>query len=241
MNFDTTQSRELVLKLKNKLTKFPEADCIICPPFTSIAFVSELLSGSSIRVGAQNMHHETSGAYTGEISGLMLKDYCSYVILGHSERRAHFGETSSFINKKVLAALKLGISPILCIGETLEQREGDRAVSVCLDQMMQGLSDVSPNHLSKVVIAYEPVWAIGTGMSASPNIAQEIMGTLRMKFSELVSDNIYETPFLYGGSVNADNAADFSKEKDINGALVGGASLNADSFINITKSMVSGK
>lgn len=241
MNLDPAQSIDLVSSLKAGLVKFPNTECVIFPPYTSITLLSELLSGSIIKLGAQNIHPEESGAFTGEVSALMIKNYCSHVILGHSERRILFGETDDFINRKVLTSLKSGITPILCVGETLKQREAGLALSVCLDQLIKGLAGVKPENLSQVVVAYEPVWAIGTGMSASPVIAQEIMCSLRNQFSEKISKEINEIPFLYGGSVNADNAIDFAKEKDINGALVGGASLDANAFIQIAKSMVDGK
>ena len=205
-------------------------ELILCPPYISLAAVRRAVSGTSVRVGAQNMHFEASGAFTGEVSAAMLRSLCHYVILGHSERRQMFGETDETVNRKVHAALAAGLRPIVCVGETLEQREGGQAADVVEGQVLAGVADVLD--ITEVVVAYEPVWAIGTGRAATPEIAEEIMGgAIRDALRDLFGDDGDSVPLLYGGSVNATNADSYSSQPSINGALVGGASLQADQFL----------
>ena len=214
----------------------PGVELVLCPPAISLAAVRDAVAGSSVKVGAQNMYFQESGAYTGEIAPVMLAGICDYVILGHSERRQLFGEDDALVNLKVKAAVSHGLKPILCVGETLEQRESGRAAEVIAAQVKAGLADTQEPDLSGLVVAYEPVWAIGTGQAATPEIAAEIMGgaiadALRSLFGG-ASDDI---PLLYGGSVNADNVSDFASQSCIHGALVGGASLQAQSFMDIAR------
>jgi triosephosphate isomerase len=212
-------------------------DVIICPPFTSLSEANSLIRNTFIKLGAQNMHFEESGAFTGEISASMLKSVgCEYVILGHSERRTIFGEKDDLINKKIKKALQSGLKPIFCVGETLEERERNITSNVIENQITNGLRDISSDDLKKIIIAYEPVWAIGTGKTATPQQAEEvhefIRNLIKKNFSDQSSENII---IQYGGSVKADNAAELLSQKDIDGALVGGACLKADSFIAIIK------
>ena len=238
MNKDLHQSQKLVSEIINGLGKDTKADVIVCPPFTSLNEVSSLLKGTQIKLGAQNMHHEESGAYTGEVSADMLKSVgCEYVILGHSERRLIFNEPDELINKKIKAALAKGLKPIFCIGELLEQRENGETMQVVSRQVEKGLEGVSAEQMKNVIIAYEPVWAIGTGKTATPEQAQEVHSFIRelvaKKFSVSVAENLI---IQYGGSVKPDNAGELLSQKDIDGALVGGACLKADSFLGIIAS-----
>lgn len=217
-----------------------EAELILCPPFISLAAVRRSVSGSTVRVGAQNMHHEAAGAYTGEVSATMLRSLCHYVILGHSERRQLFGETDETVNRKVHAALAAGLRPIVCVGETLEQREDGQAADVVEGQVLAGVADV--HDINDVVVAYEPVWAIGTGRAATPEIAEQIMGgAIRHALRDLFGDDADSVPLLYGGSVNPSNAASFAAMTSVNGALVGGASLQADQFLQVAAAVASAK
>lgn len=206
----------------------------VCPPFVSLAAVAEVLRGTSVRVGAQNMYHAEKGAYTGEVSPSMLKDICQLVIIGHSERRSLFGETNEMINRKLMAADAIGLRPILCVGEQLDEREQGRAEAVVEGQLRGGLVGLSS--AEDLVVAYEPVWAIGTGRAATPDIAQETMGRMRTVLASLFDKKAASNvPLLYGGSVTADNVAEFMREKDVDGALVGGASLDAGSFVELVR------
>ena len=225
---------ELVRELKILVSDVTDRDILVCPPFTALYPVSQELKGSNIDLGAQNMFYELEGAFTGEISPLMLKDAgCSYVILGHSERRHIFGETDELINKKVLSALENGLIPILCVGETLEDRESGKTKEVVERQVKEGLKGISSEEF---VIAYEPVWAIGTGRTATPEQAQEVHEFIRSIIEGMFSKNVADrVRILYGGSVKPNNAADLLAMPDIDGALVGGASLKADSFSKIVK------
>ena len=207
----------------------------IAPPFTSIGVCGDKLSESSIFLGAQNCHWEDSGAYTGEISAGMLKECgCSFAIIGHSERRQLFGESDEGVNKRALALLSAGLTPIVCVGETLDEREQGEAFNVVTRQLERGLAGVSPEKLSQVVVVYEPVWAIGTGKTASTAQAQEVHKLIRKVIAKLGGDSIsQQTRILYGGSVNDKNAASLLRENDIDGALVGGASLDAQKFASL--------
>jgi len=207
----------------------------VCPPFVYLQAVAKTLSASSIAVGAQDLYYEQKGAFTGEISASMLKDIgCSYVLCGHSERRHVIGETDELINKKVAAAIGGGLLPILCVGELLAEREASQTNEVVTRQMKNGLAGLSVERVSAVTIAYEPVWAIGTGLTATPQQAQETHGFVRKLLAELYDAQLAEEiRILYGGSAKPGNAGELMREQDIDGLLVGGASLNADDFIAI--------
>ncbi len=238
MNNDLKESEKLIVELQNLLqNEKPNCDVIVCPPFTSLSEASKLVSGSSIKLGAQNMHFEENGAFTGEISASMLKSVgCEYIILGHSERRHIFGESDEMINKKIKKALAAGLKPIFCIGELLEERENGTTNDVVKRQVLKGLDGISADEMKNIIVAYEPVWAIGTGKTASPAQAQEVHEFIRdlieIDYSlEVANDLVIQ----YGGSVKPDNAKELLSQKDIDGALVGGACLKADSFIGIIK------
>ncbi len=224
-------AREIVLAVANR----PDVDVVICPPFTALESVAKVVEGSSIKLGAQNMHHEASGAFTGEISAPMLRSFfATHVILGHSERRTLFGETDGFINKKVLAALKNQLRPILCVGETLAEREAGSTLKVVQTQLEACLEGVSKDLATNVIIAYEPVWAIGTGKNATADQAQEvhafIRGLLTKLFGAQASGRIR---ILYGGSMKPANAPELLAQNDIDGGLIGGASLEVRSFLEL--------
>ncbi len=240
MNTTVQQARELVAEMKPGLESVDGVGQVVCPPFISLTAVAELLEGSRIGLGAQDMYHEPSGAYTGEISPTMLADLCQFVILGHSERRQHFGEDDGLVNRKVKAALEVGLSPIMCVGERLEEREQGTADAVVERQVRGGLSGV--DSADTLVIAYEPVWAIGTGRAATPEVAQDVMAHIRQVLTSLYGvDRAAPVPLLYGGSVTPDNVATFMRQEDINGALVGGASLKAESFVEIVRKTAEAK
>jgi triosephosphate isomerase len=239
MNNDLSQTVDLISGIKNALAESTvNADVIVCPPFTSLEAAKTLIEGSDIKLGAQNMHFEESGAYTGEISASMLKSVgCEFVILGHSERRTIFMETNETINKKIKKALKEGLKPIFCIGETLEERESGVTNKIVDSQVKKGLEGISEAELAKIIIAYEPVWAIGTGKVASKEQAQEVHAFIRNLIKELYSGAAAEKIIIqYGGSVKPDNAVELLSQPDIDGALVGGACLKVDSFMGIIKS-----
>ena len=234
MNTTVGEAVELVREMLKELDEIDNVDKVICPPFISLVAVKKLIKGSSIKLGAQNMHFEDQGAYTGEISPVMLVDLCEFVIIGHSERRQFFNETGEIVNKKVKAALKVGLKPILCIGEGLAENEAGRTQGVITEQLNSALAEV--DSLKGLTIAYEPVWAIGTGKSATGEQANEIIGLIRQKITNLYDNVIAQnTRLLYGGSVTADNIAEFVKQPEIDGALVGGASLKTGEFLSIVK------
>ncbi len=236
MNTNVAEAIALAKELRGLLSDIHGVTKVVCPPFVSLTAVSEALAGSSISLGAQNMHPGPRGAFTGEISGAMLQGLCQYVILGHSERRHILGERDDFINAKVKAALELGLTPILCVGETLEERDAGKARAVVERQLQAGLAGVGADDIARTVIAYEPVWAIGTGRAATPEIAQEMVGAIRHEVARLSHAGVAgEVPLLYGGSVNAANAAEIAAQQDIDGALVGGASLQPADFAGITR------
>ena len=215
-------------------------EIILCPPFISLAAVRQAVSGSPVMVGAQNMYFESAGAFTGEVSPEMLRSLCQFVILGHSERRQLFGETDETVNRKVHAALAAGLKPIVCVGETLAQREAGQAADVVEGQVLAGVADV--HDITDVVLAYEPIWAIGTGRAATPEIAEEIMGgPIHDALRDLFGDDADSVPLLYGGSVSPGNAAAFAAQPSIHGALVGGASLQADQFLQIAAAVADAK
>ena len=238
MNNDINGTVGLISELKKELsTKSINADVIVCPPFTNLETANTLVKGSSIKLGAQNMYFEENGAFTGEISPSMLKSVgCEFVILGHSERRTIFGETDQVINKKIKTAVKHGLKPIFCIGETLEEREKGVTFKVIETQVKGGLEGLSESELSNLIIAYEPVWAIGTGKVATPEQAQEVHKFIRDLISKIYSAGFANSLVIqYGGSVKPDNAKELLSQPDIDGALVGGACLKADSFTKIVE------
>ena len=233
MNILPSKAGVFAERLRSGLHYVENVNEIVCPPFVSLPVVAERLSGSDIQVGAQNMHYEDKGAYTGEISPSMVKQFCDYVILGHSERRQRFGENDEMVAKKVSAAIGVGLKPIVCIGETLAERESGEATVVLQRQLRAALREVAS--LDGVIVAYEPVWAIGTGVPSSPADAQQIMEFIRGLMQEDFGRSALELPLLYGGSVDAKNVAGFVAQPDINGALVGSASLDADGFVELVE------
>jgi triosephosphate isomerase len=227
----------LVQSLWEGIKEVMDREVAVCPPFTALAIVQKALEDTRIKLGAQDLYWEEKGAFTGEISPLMLKDVgCHYVIIGHSERRKHFKETDAEVNKKVKAALKYGLTPILCLGESLEQRQAGQAQEVVKTQIIADLAELTASEAEKIVIAYEPIWAIGTGMNDTPESSNEIIGFLRSVMTELFNFNTAQKiRILYGGSVKPDNIDAYMAAPEIDGALVGGASLTAESFARIVK------
>jgi len=238
MNKDVPQSKELINSLKQAIGgDLKGVKVIICPPFTSLEAAHELIQGTPIELGAQNMYHEDEGAFTGEVSPRMLKSVgCTYVILGHSERRQYFHESDAFINKKAMKAIASGLIPIICVGETLEQRETNVTAQVVSAQVRGVLAGIPADQVEKLILAYEPVWAIGTGRNATPQQAEEVHALIRGLLAELYSKSTAEKVIIqYGGSVKPENAADLLWQPNVDGALVGGACLKADSFSGIIK------
>ncbi|MBZ0181642.1 MAG: triose-phosphate isomerase [Melioribacteraceae bacterium] len=238
MHGELNETVNLISGIKNLLEDYDvKCDVIVAPPFTSLETANTLVKDSQIKLSAQNMHFEDKGAFTGEISHSMLKSVgCEFVILGHSERRSIFGETDEIINKKITKALSVGLNPIFCIGETLEEREANITEKIVETQIRKGLENVSESDLAKIIIAYEPVWAIGTGKVATPEQAQDVHYFIRNLISQMYSKEAAENLTIqYGGSVKPDNAAGLLSKPDIDGALVGGACLKADSFVDIIK------
>ena len=240
MNTTVSEAAALAAGVRDGAAAVAGVELVLCPPFVSLVAVRDAVSGSGVKVGAQNMHFQESGAFTGEVSPGMLQGLCDYVILGHSERRQMFGETDESVNSKVRAAQAAGLKPILCVGESLEQREQGKAAEIISGQVRAGLEGVAD--ASGLIIAYEPVWAIGTGQAATPETAAEIMGgpifeTLRNLFSA-AADSI---ALLYGGSMNAGNAGEYAAQDCIHGGLVGGAALQADQFLQVATAVVAAK
>lgn len=231
------ESRRMIQRLLPLVADAKEVEIVVFPPFTALAAVSELVAGSAVRLGAQNAHWEEKGAYTGEVSVEMILDSgCQYVILGHSERRQYFRETDEMVNLKLRRALSVGLTPIVCVGESLEQREAGRAKEVVLAQLERGLVGLTGSDLSRIIIAYEPLWAIGTGRTATPETAQDVHYMIRNWLGERFSPDLPGTVrILYGGSVKPSNVADLMAQDDLDGALVGGASLEAESFAKLVK------
>ena len=231
------EAKALVQALKDLVKDVTNVEIVVCPPFISLHAVKDVLAGSRIELGAQNVYWEKSGAFTGEVSAPMLKSVgCAYVIIGHSERRTYFAETDETVNKRIFAALAEGLKPIVCVGETLEERESGKTFEVIKRQIEGGLANLSVEQMASVVIAYEPVWAIGTGRTATPAQAQEVHAFIRKLLNDIFGQTTAEaTRIQYGGSVKPDNAAELMSQPDIDGALVGGASLKADSFEKIIK------
>jgi len=240
MNTTVAEAVALAAAVRDGAASASGVELVLCPPFVSLAAVSDAVKGSAVKVGAQNMHFEDSGAFTGEVSPGMLQGLCDYVIVGHSERRQMFAETDETVNNKVKAAQAAGLKPIMCVGETLEEREAGKASDIIIGQVRAGLEGITDT--SGLIVAYEPIWAIGTGRSATPETAAEIMGgaileTLRSLFPAS-ADNI---SLLYGGSMNAGNAGDYAAQSCIHGGLVGGAALQAESFLQVAAAIAAAK
>jgi triosephosphate isomerase len=237
MNKTIAEATALVREMRRELNEIDGVEKVLCPPFTALSTVAELIQATKIELGAQDMHWEEKGAYTGAISPLMLKELCQYVIIGHSERRQYFGETNEGVNRKVKAALKHGLNPIICVGENLEQNEAGQTEAWVSGQVRAALRDLTAEQVKALVIAYEPIWAIGTGKPATAAGANAIIGlmirgTVASMFGE---DTAQAMRIQYGGSVKPANAAEFMTQPEIDGALVGGACLAADSFVAIVK------
>ena len=233
MHKTIAEALEFVNEVKDRVNN-DKVEAVICAPFTLLKDLKQATKGTNIKIGAQNMHFEEKGAFTGEISPLMLKELdMDYVVIGHSERRQYFNETDETVNKKVLKALEVGIDPILCVGETLEEREAGNTKDVCKVQVEKALENVSKEELAKVVIAYEPVWAIGTGKTATSEDANDVIAYIREVVANLYGELANEVRIQYGGSVKPSNVAEIMNQSDIDGALVGGASLEANDYVEL--------
>jgi triosephosphate isomerase len=237
MNTQVNEAKALVETLKDLVSDVKDVEVVVCPPFISLTTVRDVIADSNIALGAQNVYWEKSGAFTAEVSAPMLTSAgCTYVIIGHSERRTYFNETDETVNKRIFAALDQGLKPIVCVGETLEEREAEKTFDVIKTQISGGLANLSQEQMTSVVIAYEPVWAIGTGKTATKEQAQEVHAFIRTLLAELFGEATAEaTRIQYGGSVKPENASELMNQPDIDGALVGGAALKADSFEKIVK------
>ena len=237
MNKTVAEARDLVSVMGKELKSIANVEKVLCPPFMSLVAVANLIGGTDLGLGAQNMHWEDKGAFTGETAPGMVKEFCQFVILGHSERRTYFGETDETVNKKVIAAQKHGLTPIVCVGETLAEYEAGRTAEVVNRQTLAGLKGVDGAFAAKIVVAYEPVWAIGTGRASSAENAEAVhRDVVRAALKNLFgAETAQAIRILYGGSVTAANAAEFFAQPDIDGALVGGASLKTDEFVAITR------
>jgi len=237
MNKTVAEARVLVAEMTPVLRSIKGVEKVLCPPFIALIPVAALLQGSDIGLGAQDLHWEAKGAFTGEVSPTMVAEFCQYVIIGHSERRTHFGETDETVNKKTIAARSAGLVPIVCVGETLAEYESGRTAEVVSRQIRAGLKGLEAESVHKVVVAYEPVWAIGTGRaSTGPDANSVVHDQIRMSLAEMYGGAAAQAiRVLYGGSVTAANAAEFFSQPDIDGALVGGASLKTEEFVKITQ------
>jgi triosephosphate isomerase (TIM) len=233
-------ARELAAAIRQQLGNETRADVAVCPPFPWLTIVAEVLNGSRIALGAQDVYPGKEGAFTGEVNAAMLLDAgCKYVIVGHSERRHVLGERDALLNEKACSALEAGLHVIFCVGEKLEERDANKTESVLDNQLTWGLKDIPAEQLSRLVIAYEPVWAIGTGRNATPEQAQHAHNFIRWRFSQLFSAAAGQSLIIqYGGSVKPENAASLMSQADVDGALVGGASLQADSFVKIVRAAI---
>lgn len=240
MNKTAEQATLLIADLLPEMKTIQQVDRVVCPPFTSLMVVSQMLDNTGIGVGAQNLHWENSGAFTGEVAPNMVKEFCQYVIIGHSERRQYFGETDESVNRKVKAALATGLTPVMCVGESLKENESGLTQQVVERQLKNGLQDISREQMEMTIIAYEPVWAIGTGRAATKEDAQNVIGgIIRNQLVSAYSQEIgQKVRILYGGSVNSQNAKEYFQMPDIDGALVGGASLKAPDFLGIVKAAI---
>jgi triosephosphate isomerase len=239
MNTTSTGAVALAAGLAKELEGVEKADVAVCPPFVYLQSVAAALSASNIAVGAQNVYFEGNGAFTGEISCEMLKDAgCTYVIIGHSERRHIMGETDALINKKIAAAINSGLLPIFCVGELLEERKAEKTGDVVTEQIKKGLDGLDEERVQAVTVAYEPVWAIGTGLNATPDQAQQVHGMIRGLLGELYNESIAEKMRIqYGGSAKPNNAAELLAQPDVDGLLVGGASLKVEDFAAMVKTV----
>jgi triosephosphate isomerase (TIM) len=237
MNKTVAEAQQLVKDLIPGLGELTTIDRLVCPPFTALYPIAELLKDTGIWLGAQNLFWETAGAYTAEVAPPMVAELCDYVIVGHSERRQYFGETDETVNKRLKAALAVGLNPIVCIGETLEEKQAGKTAEVVARQVRGGLADLTPEEGAKLVVAYEPVWAIGTGLAATAEDANAIhRDVVRKSLADIFGDEVAQgIRIQYGGSVKPNNAAEFFSQSDIDGALVGGASLKAPDFIAIAQ------
>ncbi|PPD58951.1 triose-phosphate isomerase [Dehalogenimonas etheniformans] len=233
MNTTLNEAVDLVNKIRSGAADFGRVETIVCPPFISLSKVKELLEGTSIQLGAQDVFYEEKGAFTGEISPGMLSSLCRYVIIGHSERRTYFHETDDVVNRKVKAAIRHGLKPIMCVGENLDEKDAGATESIINRQISLGLSGIESADL---LIAYEPIWAIGTGRAATSAYANQVMNYIRELLCKILhTGKALRIPLLYGGSVNAENITDLLSQNDIDGALVGGASLKPDQFLSIIR------
>ena len=234
MNTTVSEAAQLAKEIRRGLAGTADVEKVVCPPFISLAAVKESIKGSSIKLGAQTLYFEEKGAYTGEISPLMLADLCEFVIVGHSERRQYFGETNDIVNKKLRTALEFNLKPILCVGEKLGENEAGRTEEVVTEQLQSSLTGIECS--GDFIIAYEPIWAIGTGKAATGKQSNQTIGLIRNTIAQLYGEEIARAVrILYGGSVTADNIAEFIEQVEIDGALVGGASLGPDQFVSIIK------
>ncbi len=236
MNKTSREAAELAGEIRSALAGCSAVECVLCPPFTSLRAVREVIANTGLKLGAQNVHWESSGAFTGEISAPMLVDAgCEYVIVGHSERRQYFGETDETVNRRARAALAAGLRPIVCVGETLAEREAGRTFAVIERQVRAGLAGLVGADWDRLVVAYEPVWAIGTGRTATAAQAQEVHALIRRLLRDLAGDAADRIRIQYGGSVKPENAAELFGQPDVDGGLIGGASLQAASFVAIVR------
>ncbi len=237
MNKTGAEAASFARDLKVKTLNIHKTEIIVCPPFTAIASVYEIVKDSRIKLGAQNVHWEPAGAFTGEVSAEMLEAAgCTYAIIGHSERRQYFYETDEIVNKKIKQTLTTSLLPIVCVGETLDQRQAGQTETVVHQQIRVGLSGLSKQQMQRIVVAYEPVWAIGTGVTATPQQAEQVHRLIRNLLAELFDQATADaTPILYGGSVKPDNIKELLVEPDVDGGLIGGASLKVDSFVEMIR------
>ncbi|OIN98915.1 triose-phosphate isomerase [Candidatus Desantisbacteria bacterium CG_4_10_14_0_8_um_filter_48_22] len=235
MNKTVSEAAEFARELKDLAKDIFSVEIVVCPPFIALGAVGEVLRNTNIRMGAQNMHWEKSGAFTGEISPVMLRDLgCRFVIIGHSERRGYFQETNKDINKKMKSAFSFNLTPIMCVGEKLEERESKSTLKVVEKQIKEGLAEIGKEEIKSLVVAYEPIWAIGTGKTATPADASEVHAHIRSVLSSMHdSETAQQVRIQYGGSVTPESVGGLMKEEGIDGALVGGASLNVNSFLKI--------
>jgi len=240
MNKTASEARELVNAMSVQLNEISDIDKVLCPPYTSLPILFEMLAATSIGIGAQDMHWEEKGAFTGELAPNMVKEFCTHVIIGHSERRTYFGETDETVNRKLRSALRYDLTPIVCVGETLDEYDSNRTEEVVRRQINLGFADIDAAMASHIIVAYEPVWAIGTGKASSGENANTVhKQVIRPALTELFGEeNAQAIRIQYGGSVTSANASEFFSQSDIDGALVGGASLKPQEFIAIVKAAV---
>jgi triosephosphate isomerase len=237
MNKTVAEAVALVKEMAPQLAAIPGVEKVVCPPFTALSAVKEAIGEAEIGLGAQNMYWQKSGAFTGEVSPLMLAGLCQYVILGHSERRQHFAETDDGVNLKIVAAFAHGLVPIVCVGESLAQRQAGQTEEWVADQVQAALMGLPADQVRRLIVAYEPIWAIGTGVPATAEDADAVIaGTIRAALAEMYGDEVAQAVRVqYGGSVKPSNIADFVAQPEVDGALVGGASLNADDFVALVR------